>query len=263
MAVVSTSKSQVRASEHKLYQKYKISARTASVWQLRAWRLNKIETFNLIRKKENSLKNKLVLNVGCGRDILFEYFKKEGATLFEYDLVADALLEIKDEGAENLITGDVFHLPFKGQVFNIVFCIGLLHHLHPLKFPLFEMVRVLKRGGTIYCVEPNKDYFLSMLIDFVGHTFRVKFRENVLPRLFRNYVAPAHYECTLPSREIKGLLEKLGVRQLVEIFNIDPHFVLPKVFAIFQCMILNKMLSKMPSPILKHFAFEFTVLGKR
>jgi ubiquinone/menaquinone biosynthesis C-methylase UbiE len=249
-------------TERDLYQKYVIADDKASSWQLEAWKLDKIRTFNIIKKHEITLKGKNILNLGCGRDILFRYFAWEGATAVDCDLVTEALREIKSEGAENVLTCDVFKLPFKSENFDVVFCIGVLHHLHPIELALSEMVRVLKKGGKIYCIEPSKDYLPTMLIEATGTSFTFKLREKVLPVFFKKYSPPAQYERTLSSKEMKNTLQRLTSHNVLELFNTAPHFVVPKSLALFQYPV-TKLLAKLPSLFQKYFAFEFTVIGER
>ncbi len=51
--------------------------------------------------------------------------------------------------------GDANHLPFKDETFELVTCQTLLIHCAEPKKVLREMLRVLKPGGLILCVEPS------------------------------------------------------------------------------------------------------------
>lgn len=238
--------------------------RTVPNWNLQAWRSHNTKIFGLIKNSEDGcLKDKIVLNVGCGRDVFFEFFKQEKAMLVELDLVVDVLRENKQRGAESVIVADVFHLPFKSHTFDIVFCLGLLHHLARLDFGLSEMVRVLKRGATIFCVEPNKDYLASILLNLAEHCLHPRLRAKIIPLLVKSYVAPAEYERGLSSGAVLGWLQKLDVSSLVKNYNTSANYILPKVLSVFWDTVLNKLVSKMPSTIQIYFAFEFMIWGKK
>ena len=50
--------------------------------------------------------------------------------------------------------GSVHALPFEGDSVDATTCFFMLHHLEDIKFALFEIKRVLKKGGLLTAVEP-------------------------------------------------------------------------------------------------------------
>lgn len=51
-------------------------------------------------------------------------------------------------------TGSAYALPFEVDSANVATCFFMLHHLEDIKFALFEIKRVLKKGGSLIAVEP-------------------------------------------------------------------------------------------------------------
>ncbi|HEV7348353.1 class I SAM-dependent methyltransferase [Telluribacter sp.] len=62
----------------------------------------------------------------------------------------------EQKGVEfDLQKGDAHQLPYEDDSFDLVTCQTLLIHVEDPELVIEEMLRVLKPGGTILCVEPN------------------------------------------------------------------------------------------------------------
>jgi SAM-dependent methyltransferase len=68
------------------------------------------------------------------------------------------------------VLGDLFHLPFKDNSFDYVFSIYVLEHIPDTKRAINEMLRVLKPGGTSYCLVPFIQGFHAAPADFTRLT---------------------------------------------------------------------------------------------
>lgn len=101
-----------------------------------------------------------ILDVGCGT---FFYH-----TLFDakVDIIAgiDVSFSLLQAGSHNIIdrinrtllcNGDVSHLPFAKNSFDIVFSMDVLHHVEYPHKVLYEIQRILKPNGVYLCIEPN------------------------------------------------------------------------------------------------------------
>ncbi len=51
-------------------------------------------------------------------------------------------------------TGSAYALPFERDSVDAATCFFMLHHLEDIKFALFEIKRVLKKGGSLTAIEP-------------------------------------------------------------------------------------------------------------
>lgn len=98
------------------------------------------------------LADKVVLDLGCGAgrflDIACRYARAvvgvDGSTAVD---AAQANLE--RYGNVHLIQGDLFRLPFKDEVFDACYCIGVLQHTPAPLEAVTEQSRVLEPGGSV------------------------------------------------------------------------------------------------------------------
>ncbi len=119
------------------------------------WLSLKIIKFRLIRKSpffEIFMRGKKVLDVGCGKA---ELLKNDKKNIFGLEINRDLVERAKSEGLK-VIQGNVTHLPFEDNSFDVVFCRNVIEHLFPNEaYKMFkEIKRVLKGGGLILLISP-------------------------------------------------------------------------------------------------------------
>lgn len=105
----------------------------------------------------NLIKNKKILDMGCGSGRFTNAFAKLGCELaVGVDLGDQGLKVAKDFAKKNkiknvkFIKSSVLNLPFKENTFDFVFCKGVLHHTGNLKKGLSELKRVLKKDSFAF-----------------------------------------------------------------------------------------------------------------
>jgi len=106
-----------------------------------------------------------LLDVGCGLGYLgytfWNYFGKGGSYTgvdIREQLISDAAKtapEWTSDGDASFMVGSVYELPFDDNSFDWVACQTLMIHLVNPGDALVEMLRVLKPGGMITCIEPD------------------------------------------------------------------------------------------------------------
>ncbi|MEN3047045.1 MAG: methyltransferase domain-containing protein [Candidatus Hydrothermales bacterium] len=107
-----------------------------------------------------NLKNKRVLDLGCGFGNNTFVIYKKNAIVFALDIERDFIYVVnlkKKLTGYNLypLVGDGFNLPFKDNSFDLVVCTHTLEHIkNPILF-LSEIKRVLKSRGILYLSLPN------------------------------------------------------------------------------------------------------------
>ena len=70
--------------------------------------------------------------------------------------IANFLSKMKtDRKNISFVVGDAEHLPFKKDVFDIVYCKDLLHHVSDSMLTVSEMKRVAREGGNVLAIEAN------------------------------------------------------------------------------------------------------------
>ncbi len=104
-----------------------------------------------------SLAGKKVLDVGCGKGRFAEVFLAEGAKVTGIDPSPALLKE-----AATRVSGGVFlqasvtDLPFEAETFDVVAAVEVIEHLPFLEKSIREILRVLKKGGTVVFIDRNK-----------------------------------------------------------------------------------------------------------
>jgi SAM-dependent methyltransferase len=99
-----------------------------------------------------ALKDKLILDVGCGIGRYVEVAAKFGANAIGVDLSYSIDCAYKNLGfLKNVqfVQADIFRLPFKEGVFDFVFSFGVLHHTSNCKEAFKRLAPLLKKGGNI------------------------------------------------------------------------------------------------------------------
>ncbi len=116
--------------------------------------IEKYPTANTMRNiliNQMSLKNKKILDVGCGSGIDLQFFNEQQAQCFGID-ISPELVEIAKKELPNagIIEGTFNYLPWKNNMFDIVWSKYALQHEKEIHFSLHEINRVLKKNGTAF-----------------------------------------------------------------------------------------------------------------
>lgn len=102
-----------------------------------------------------------VLDDGCGNGFFLEYLRRHGAPAERYvgidvstGMLAHARRRLGDDA--ELVRADAGRLPFADATFDVVYARGLLHHLPDPSAGAAEIARVLKPGGVVVTLDPNR-----------------------------------------------------------------------------------------------------------
>lgn len=115
-----------------------------------------------ILEEIGDLKDKKVLDVGCGPGEVSVFFAKRGAEVTSLD-ISGGMLEIVKRLASLHGVGDRVRrikasleerLPFENKAFHLVYGNGIIHHLSNPSKALSEIKRVLKTNGMATFIEP-------------------------------------------------------------------------------------------------------------
>ncbi len=101
--------------------------------------------------REQDLRNKLVLDVGCGMGRFADVATRWGARVIGVDLSAAAEVAARNLGDREFlaIQADVFALPFVPGIFDCIYSVGVLHHTPDCEKAFKILPQYLKPGGTI------------------------------------------------------------------------------------------------------------------
>lgn len=110
--------------------------------------------------KLSELKNKLVLEAGCGAGRFTRIMAQAGANLmsFDYSSAVDASAQNNAQYRNvTFMQCDIFDMPFKDAVFDYVFCHGVLQHTPSPEQAFYQLNKKVRPGGRISIDVYHKD----------------------------------------------------------------------------------------------------------
>lgn len=145
---------------------------------------------------KSSLKDKLVLDVGCGTGRFAEIALKAGAYVVALDYSKSTKVAADNlQDYENLlcVQGNIYELPFKQNSFDFVYCLGVLQHTPDVELAFKSLVPMVKSGGKI-CV----DYYWKRLLTVLGWKYPIrvitsKLDEDVVLKLLKIVHPPLYH----------------------------------------------------------------------
>jgi SAM-dependent methyltransferase/uncharacterized protein YbaR (Trm112 family) len=100
----------------------------------------------------SELAGKLVLDVGCGAGRFLDVAERWGARVIGVDFsfaVEAAQANVGDRLNADVIQADVFNLPFRDDIFDAVFSLGVLHHTRDTRAAFLALPRHVRPGGAV------------------------------------------------------------------------------------------------------------------
>lgn len=120
------------------------------------------QLIRLIMESQSQKKVSIVLDVGTGQGIDAILLSENCDDVVAVDISKKALLTAKllsqlNKAQDNisLIQSDAEHLPFKDEIFDVVYCKDVLHHVLNAVHSIHEMKRVAREKANIIAVEAN------------------------------------------------------------------------------------------------------------
>ncbi len=107
---------------------------------------------------------KTFLDIACGGGWMLAAAENKKLKTFGLDISSNAVEKSRKVSPDSEITvGSGEKLPWPGNNFDYVSCLGSIeHYIHP-EIGIQEISRVLKDGGTCIVMLPNKFFFLDII----------------------------------------------------------------------------------------------------
>lgn len=130
------------------------------------------------------LKDKLVLDAGCGYGRYTYVAKKFGAR----EIVSFDLSKAVESAFENTMTfpnvhivqTDIFHLPFRKEIFDFIFSLGVLHHTYSPKEAFMKLIPLLKNMGSILIWVYRRRQPVRMILNHIIRAVTTKMPHKLL-----------------------------------------------------------------------------------
>lgn len=222
-----------------------------------------------IKKKLQMIKrwvniNDVILDVGCGTGEYTTSLAKHCETIIGLDIspkmIQRGLSKAKDDSLENIsfVIGDITRLPFRNQVFNLVFSVNLIHHLvtdRTIVRGFLEKIRCGRHGGYILVFELNpnslgwSNSLMQRIIRGLVHILLFPFHENVLDNI----------EEETRMVDISNLFEIMKINIcLKKVGGFIPTYCPKTLFKVF--VLLEKIMEV--TPILRRYGAHVLIVGK-
>ena len=129
-------------------------------------------------KTVKNIKNKSLLDIGCGAGVHIKEYTKKGAKCFGIDISKTMIsLAKKNNPSVDFKVGSVTKLPYKDNSFDVITSSLCFDYIENLIIAFKEVSRVLKKGGIFYysydspvsCLRENfenEDYKISAIGKF-------------------------------------------------------------------------------------------------
>lgn len=124
-------------------------------------------------------KNSIVLDLGCGSGRWTKFISKKVKIVEAVDPSSAIFSSIKlneNESNVRITQASVSNIPFKNETFDFVVCLGVLHHIPNTQQALIDVVKKIKKGGSILL-------YLYYSLDNRGSFYKLIFKISTIFRL--------------------------------------------------------------------------------
>jgi SAM-dependent methyltransferase len=101
---------------------------------------------------EKELKNKIILDAGCGMGRYTRVAGSMGGEILAVDLsqsILKAYQKTKDNPCAHIVQADLLNLPFREKQFDLIYSLGVLHHTPDPRQAFLNLAHCLNEGGIV------------------------------------------------------------------------------------------------------------------
>lgn len=114
--------------------------------------------------RELPLAHRDFLDAGCGTGLFSEAAVERGANVTSMDVGEALLVRVAEKCDSRCVVGDVQHLPFPDESFDVVLSTEVIEHVRAPAVAVRELGRVLRPGGTLVVTTPNRAWHWSIVV---------------------------------------------------------------------------------------------------
>jgi SAM-dependent methyltransferase len=163
----------------------------------------------------------LVLDAGCGPGRVFGYQVRRQPR-FIVGLDRDASVR-ENRNVDRPVRGDLEALPFRDASFDVVLLAHVLEHVARPEAVFGEVARVLKPGGRVLALTPNRWHYVALLARLLPHRLHVAVNRG--RGLRDDDVFPTLYRANSAGR-MRELVARAGLElERLDLFETEPEYL--------------------------------------
>lgn len=188
------------------------------------------------------------LDLGCGHHILPPWRLKQEKELVKLPnlvigLDYDYPSLVKHKTIKNLVCGDINHLPFPDDLFDLVTANMVFEHLNNPQQSLNEISRVLKIGGKLIFHTPNKWGYTTLASRMIPEKIKDKLIY-ILQGRSEEDVFPTFYRIN-SLKEIEKMAQSSGFKVIeIKLICSSAQFAIIPPLALFELIWIKFLMSK-------------------
>ncbi|MFO0981333.1 MAG: bifunctional 2-polyprenyl-6-hydroxyphenol methylase/3-demethylubiquinol 3-O-methyltransferase UbiG [Planctomycetota bacterium] len=143
------------------------SPRFRTLQQLNRFRLSLVQEWLGAR-----LRDRLVVDLGCGGGLLSEPLCALGARVVGLDVSLESLRSAHRRGSKNALyaRADITRVPLRPAIADVVLAADVLEHLPDYRPAVAHAAELLKRGGHLYVNTLNKTWLARLVAVHLGES---------------------------------------------------------------------------------------------
>src|SRR5437763_4265720 len=124
---------------------------------------NRIRVRRILEDLQRRTSGRRLLDIGCGPGFIFDASYDLFEKLDGVDITGEMLARVESRPNVTTRQAPAETLPFPDELFDVVTCHGVLHHLEHISQAFREARRVLRPGGIFYADEIPSIHFREAL----------------------------------------------------------------------------------------------------
>lgn len=164
-----------------------------------------------------------LLDAGCGRYMTFCKAFSDRAAAVGIDL--EPFLDTDNRRAPFGVRGDLHRLPFPAEWFDTIISRSVVEHLENPERVFREFFRVLRPGGKVVIITPNKYDYVSLIAAWTPYRLHRALVSRIL-QVPEDDVFPTLYRANTPSAIRKAMASAGLAESEVELINHYPAYLM-------------------------------------